>query len=532
MNAPERHWLSHLTQPHLLFSGIALVFLAALWTAIFHVLALEHSNAQRETTLLTRELVQTYEAQVVRAMRDIDQTLKVVKYMYEANRAPGLLRDLKTRGILLPDLLFEVRISDEMGNIIDGNRPMEDADVADEDYFIVHRDHKTEGLSIGQPPRGPTGEGKLHFSRRLDGPNGRFAGIVTVSVNADYFVSGYEEAKFGTQGVLGITGLDGYFRVRRTGDTIFSGEAADYTALLQSTDSATEFIGKNLNNWDGVTRYASARALYDFPVVVVVGVSEAERLAEFNKQRQKYIAIGLAASAIVIAIMFALGRLSWQLARARQRESEATIAHAQRVEYLAYHDALTGLPNRSLFSKLLTQSLQRAQRYNRRLAVFFIDLDGFKDINDTLGHNAGDRLLQEVANRLKSCLRESDTVARLGGDEFVVMLPEFSADEDITAVAHKILHATAKPFTLLGHGVQVTASIGVSVYPDDGLDEQSLTMNADIAMYRAKDGGKNNFSRFSPGLSSRLLDTTRGPAAESEVVEMREFRRGTSSDAA
>jgi diguanylate cyclase (GGDEF)-like protein len=526
LNISYRHWLGQLTQPHLLFSGIALVFLAALWGAIYHVLSVERAGAQRETALLTRELVQTYEAQVVRAMRDIDQTLKIVKYMYEANRAPGLLKELKARGILLPDLLFEVRLADDDGNIIDGNRPMADANVGDEDYFTVHRDRMTDGLSIGQPPRGPTGEGKLHFSRRLDAPDGRFAGVVTVSVNADYFVSGYEESKLGKQGVLGIVGSNGLFRVRRSGDTILSGEPGDYAALLPSTDSVTESVGQTVNSWDGVTRYASARALYDFPVVVVVGLAEPERLAGVNGTRDKYLAGGLAASALVIAIMFALGRLTWQLARSRQRETEATAAHAQRVEYLAYHDALTNLPNRSLFSKLLTQGIQGAQRYNRRLAVFFIDLDGFKDINDTLGHNAGDRLLQEVAKRLKGSLRESDTVARLGGDEFVVMLPEFSADEDITAVAHKILHATAKPFTLLGHGVQVTASIGVSVYPDDGLDEQSLTMNADIAMYRAKDGGKNNFQRFSPGLGSRLPDFL-GAAVEQEPGRGRGLREAT-----
>src|SRR6202020_543039 len=114
-----------------------------------------------------------------------------------------------------------------------------------------------------------------------------------------------------------------------------------------------------------------------------------------------------------------LGRMSWQLLQGRLRESEAKVGHAQRIEYLAYHDGLTGLPNRSMFSKLLSQRISEARRYNRQLAVAFLDLDRFKQINDTLGHEAGDQLLQEVAARLQKCVRGSDTVARLGGDEFV-----------------------------------------------------------------------------------------------------------------
>ena len=119
------------------------------------------------------------------------------------------------------------------------------------------------------------------------------------------------------------------------------------------------------------------------------------------------------------------------------RVVEAQLAHAERVEYLAYHDELTTLPNRSLFSKLLGQSINLAHRYNRQLAVLFIDLDGFKYVNDTLGHEAGDQLLQEVAARLKACLRDSDTVARLGGDEFVALLPELDEEEYVAAVAQK-----------------------------------------------------------------------------------------------
>src|ERR1700689_3582754 len=198
--------------------------------------------------------------------------------------------------------------------------------------------------------------------------------------------------------------------------------------------------------------------------------------------------------------------MSWQLSRARLRENEAKLTHALRVEYLAYHDGLTALPNRSLFNKLLSQAVRQAQRHDKQLAGAFIDLDRFKQINDTLGHEAGDQLLKEVANRIKVCLRESDTVARLGGDEFVVLLTELAEERYAATVAQKLITAIAKPFVLLGQEFRVTASIGISTYPLDGSDEQTLTKNADIPMYQAKEDGKNNFQFYSEKLTANSLD--------------------------
>ncbi len=179
---------------------------------------------------------------------------------------------------------------------------------------------------------------------------------------------------------------------------------------------------------------------------------------------------------------------------------------AERAEYLAYYDSLTALPNRSMFSKLLNQAIRLARRDGKQLAVLFVDLDRFKNINDTLGHEAGDLLLQEVAKRLQACLRESDTVARLGGDEFVVLLPALHDVADVEVVAHKILAATGKSFVALGQEFRVTASVGVSTFPKDGDDEQSLMKNADIAMYQAKEDGKNHFQFYSAQMNTNSFE--------------------------
>jgi diguanylate cyclase (GGDEF)-like protein/PAS domain S-box-containing protein len=175
----------------------------------------------------------------------------------------------------------------------------------------------------------------------------------------------------------------------------------------------------------------------------------------------------------------------------------------QQINYMATHDALTGLPNRLTFNQLLNQAIRSAQRHKRQLAVFFIDLDRFKTINDSLGHEAGDRMLKEMARRFKRSLRADDVVGRLGGDEFVILTEEVDELSQIASVAHKILSNVIKPMVLQGEECRVTASIGISIYPRDGLDEQTLIKNADMAMYFAKEEGRNNYQFYSKDIQSQ-----------------------------
>ncbi|MDQ3026285.1 MAG: EAL domain-containing protein [Pseudomonadota bacterium] len=270
-------------------------------------------------------------------------------------------------------------------------------------------------------------------------------------------------------------------------------------------------------------RYSTVRPLFDYPVAVIVGLSVEEQLAPTRAAMRLDLWRAAAGSLVLILVLGVLGRMSWQLAGARRRTVEEQVAHSVRVEHLAYHDSLTSLPNRSLFSNLLAQSIKLAHRHERRLAVLFLDLDRFKHINDTLGHEAGDQLLREVAARLKACLRESDTVARLGGDEFVALLPELGQENYAADVARKILSALARPFILRSQEYAVTASIGISVFPDDGRDEQTLKKNADIAMYRAKEEGRNNFKFYSDKLNAYSLARLSLESGLRHALEREEF---------
>ncbi len=173
-----------------------------------------------------------------------------------------------------------------------------------------------------------------------------------------------------------------------------------------------------------------------------------------------------------------------------------------KMEHLAHHDFLTGLPNRTLLEDRMHQALIRAERNKSKFALMFLDLDRFKRINDTLGHHIGDLLLKEVTRRIQSCLRAVDTVSRHGGDEFVLLLEEFNEDGDISHTARKILDYIATPCHLEGHEVNVTSSIGLSLYPMHGATVPDLLIKADIAMYQAKNQGRNNFQFFAEASDS------------------------------
>ncbi|MVN88565.1 EAL domain-containing protein [Deinococcus sp. HMF7620] len=187
--------------------------------------------------------------------------------------------------------------------------------------------------------------------------------------------------------------------------------------------------------------------------------------------------------------------------KVRERTAELEASQA-RLAHQAQHDVLTGLPNRALFQDRVERGVASAAREGKQLAVMFIDLDGFKAVNDTWGHAAGDELLREVAARLQSSVRHNDTVARLGGDEFTVMLLGIQATRDAALVANKVLRALRQPIALAQGEAHVTGSIGVSLYPQDGADAAELQRHADLAMYRAKQGGKDNITFFSPEMNA------------------------------
>ena len=195
----------------------------------------------------------------------------------------------------------------------------------------------------------------------------------------------------------------------------------------------------------------------------------------------------------------------------------------ERTRFLADHDDLTGLPNRSLFKQSLAQAVQRAERSGKFLSVLFLDLDRFKNINDSVGHETGDQVLRAVAERLSGCVRQVDIVSRFGGDEFAVLIEGLTAEDQAGAVARKIVDALAKPLVLAGRQYRPGASIGISTYPSDGRDVLSLQKNADIAMYRAKEEGRGTFKFYSEQLNTHSIQRLEFESNLTGALNNREF---------
>ncbi len=261
-------------------------------------------------------------------------------------------------------------------------------------------------------------------------------------------------------------------------------------ALREKTPSVCNDIGADpqMARWRGEALQRGYRSAVAFPLrvsdkVVGVFVLYAKETDFFDTEEMKLL-VELAAD-----VSFALDRI----------EKE------ERLNYLAYYDVLTGLPNRTLFQDRLGQALTYANRHEGGLAVLLIDLDHFKNVNDSLGHHAGDQLLKQLATRLAGSLREADTAARLGGDEFVALLNNVASEKDATVVTQKILKLGIEPFTIDGHELFVTCSIGIAFYPKDGEDAETLLKNADAALYRAKDQGRNNAQFYSAEMNVKAL---------------------------
>jgi diguanylate cyclase (GGDEF)-like protein len=264
---------------------------------------------------------------------------------------------------------------------------------------------------------------------------------------------------------------------------------------------------------DGVARFISYRVLRDYPLIVSVGRSVDEALAETRVRARHYYFGGAAGTFLVL-----LSGAGLLVALRRHERAQRRLRHQ------AHYDALTELPNRFLCYDRLGQALLQAQRDDSTVGVLFVDLDRFKILNDTLGHEIGDALLRETARRLRQCVRPGDTVARVGGDEFVVVLSELRKPQEAQLVAQKIVDAMAAPFSIDGARQSfISASVGIATWPLDGAVAASLVKNADAAMLRAKHLGGNNYQSYTAAMNEHAMETLLLENDLRRALERKEF---------
>ena len=197
--------------------------------------------------------------------------------------------------------------------------------------------------------------------------------------------------------------------------------------------------------------------------------------------------------------------------------------YEETIRYQALYDSLTGLPNRLLLRERIVHEISHAKHTNMKLAVMYLDLDRFKLINDTLGHDIGDKLLKEVAKRFQNCLSSTDTLSRIGGDEFIILLPKIVREEHVAKLANKLLEVTREPFIIDTHEFYISVSIGITIYPEDGETAETLMTNADVAMYRAKENGKNGFQIYTAALNEKALERLALENSLRRAIEYKEF---------
>ena len=454
-----------------------------------------------------------------------------------------LLRD-KITGI---PQLDSVNVINRDGTLINSSRswPTPDIQIADRAFFASVKANPSLKSYISEPLLSRnTGTWTIYLMHRISGANGEFLGLILGAIQVHYFEAFYQAISLGKGSSVALLRLDGVTLTRFPRVDTIGKVYSNSQRLLQGGTSA---VVRHINPIDGQMGVVAVHRLSTYPVLAIASISEAAALANWRGITRLMLlgALGCTISIAVAGIAFARqwrnkATLAASRAELRRQEDRTAAVRATaevartttlRMTWSAEHDFLTSLPNRVLLNDRVNQAIAMAQRSNKHVAVLFVDLDGFKHINDSLGHQIGDKLLQSIARRLLICVRGSDTVSRQGGDEFVVLLSEVENPQDashaatriaqsvagslsidlnnvhvnIAVVASKILQAVAEAHSVDQHDLYITASIGVSVYPEDGLNADTLIKNADTAMYQAKETGRQNFQFFESEMNLRAV---------------------------
>jgi diguanylate cyclase (GGDEF)-like protein len=441
------------------------------------------------------------------ALKSIEDVISVAKIDNEksyrefaSNKKQFELLEEKTKSNSILDVTTLVGGD---GKVLNFSRvyPVPEINLADRDYFIYLKNNNSPDTFYSVPVRNK-GNGKwvFYLARRVNGKNDEFLGLILVGVSVEVFSTLYERIgeNLGDGAAITLYRNDKTLLTRWPLVENLIGKVNTNTLIDQSLTAGENSNGVIFSSGPGFTRQntvpvermISYRKVVGFPFIVGAVVPESLYLANWYKNGSG----GIIASVLSIFILF-VG--TYFLLTTYRRNAEN--------QYRAHHDVLTKLPNRTLFSDRLSNAIAACKRHHDALTILFIDLDNLKMINDVYGHAAGDLVLTEVSARMRNCFRDSDTVARIGGDEFVALLPGVGSEETAVMLAEKIQSALIQPIEVGGNTLSTSASIGVALYPDHGLNDSDLMNNADVAMYEAKSSGRNAIKVYGNELVTNIF---------------------------
>lgn len=491
-----QEWIAALAQP---VTYLGVLLLIAIITTLTSLVEADRKHAVDEAVRQGDNLARLFEQFVSRSLKSADHTILFLRRSYQRNPADTDLAAWAHDPELKNDLTFQFVIIGPDGLIKESSLGASalGIDVGDRAHFRVHVDATEDRLFISQPVvLRSSGARTVMLTRRLSAPDGSFAGVVGASFDIIQLEKFYRSVELGHNGLATLVGLDGVVRAAgANGESRLDligqeiRKAGVFKALRTSVAGHywnAALPTNEVQRLDTVTRLVSYRLVEGFPLLAVIGISEQTVFQHTNENRRIYFAIaGVLSVAILIAIVIGAVREIKLMSATRQIIKQA------------HHDGLTGLANRTLFRERVDDAVSQSKQTGECFNILLLDLDNFKDINDTLGHVTGDELIRQVAGRLKAGILDTDFVARLGGDEFAVLqTPRGDYRDDAVVLASRLLDAIGEPYRLDGHQVIIETSIGIAFAPASGEDTYQLLKNADLALYRAKSEGKNTFRIF------------------------------------
>ncbi|WP_176442472.1 bifunctional diguanylate cyclase/phosphodiesterase [Noviherbaspirillum humi] len=617
-----------------------------IWSIVASTLSAEKRNLRDAAFREAASLAGSYAEQLTRGVGQLDQIARTTAFYWRKSRDTFRLEEQANQGLYPEEHALIVGITDANGMLATSLRVNAgELDFSDRPYLSRHKSGKTHGLEITPIENSRLHEGKtVNFSRALLGADGKFAGVVFVSVKPDFLTSLYGRALASRDDVLAVLTRDGTMLAAEMGDNIRRHRSIARNPMRFDGNSGMYILPAD-QNIDGLSRIVAWKAIDNYPLVALAALAEKAVYAPYEEMRRAYLGMA-AAGTVMLALMALMGAIysarltqrrrheeeiknTYRLATDHARESffmlradyaasgeirdfiiedcnqqgadffgtskqhliggrltglypppksgivlgifrqamahgfhedefrmhydfvaktrtvwyqrriirsgsgvavtlrDITDAktHAQAMAELANSDALTRLPNRHWLAQFLPECLERAGKAGAKVGILYIDLDDFKNVNNTKGHAAGDAVLKAAAQRMKTLLRPGDHVVRLGGDEFTVILQRIVDNDHIARVASRLVEDLSRPYDGGDESARhvINASIGISVYPDHGTDMSILLQHADVAMYAAKAEGKGNFQFYAGAMSDALLHKLGIEQALRHAVKADEF---------